>query len=181
LLVRVILQILLIVIFLLVLGFAGDSRREVTPTGIAVVVGALAMLGMMFAATFGIGEQKKTRSAKRHGASSAVLGSMFILGCLVAIATAGFVYFGGTLEVHENVGYRVGGRYEATRACFARFVQTAGAWWPATMLLILGIAAGLRGFEMVANWKPGLRVRQFIVAGLLAPPALILLPMILVC
>lgn len=176
-LVRAILQVVLVVIFLLVLGYAAEARREATPTGIAVTLAALAMLAMMFAGTFAIGEQKRTRFVSVHGASPAVVGWMFLLACLVAMATAGFVASGGTLEVYESGG----GDRRVGQICFARFVQAAGAWWPATIIAVVGLAAGLRGIQILVHWKPGLRIRQLINAGFAAPPVLILLPMVLLC
>lgn len=176
-LVRAILQAVLVVIFLLVLGYASEARREATPTDIAVTLAALAMLAMMFAGTFAIGDQERTHFVRVHGASPAVVGWMFVLGCLVAMGVAVFVAFGGTLEVYESGG----GNRRLSQICFARFVQAAGAWWPATMIAIVGFAAGLRGIQILARWKPGLRIRQLIAAGFAAPPVLILLPMVLLC
>jgi hypothetical protein len=176
-LVRAILQVVLVVIFLLVLGYAAEARREATPAGTAGTLAALGMLAMMFAGTFAIGDPKRTRFIRVHGASPAVVGWMFVLGCLVAMGVAGFVAFGGTLGVYESGG----GNRRVGQICFAKFVQAAGAWWPATMVAIVGLAAGVRGTQILAHWKPRLRVRQLITAGLAAPSVLILLPMVLLC
>ena len=133
--IRIALQVLLVVFFILVL--AGTLRESpLTSTEIGNLLGAFLFFALLFVGTFSLGKQKETRLVLGYRVNPKVLGVMvFLLGLFVF--SVAWRIFSGQPMGSGSLGQRLTG-----------FVREHGPWIPGIALVVLGLAAGWLGIRV---------------------------------